>query len=111
MASRQDLFPIEQGYFACIRFDEKWDRHEGHPYPSATDSHVRTVMHMVVDHVLKMEDQDKKEVRMTLEEEVIKSDLKVCFDCMHVFVRMTCNYFIIRMPLSNTTKCAVYATV
>ena len=85
LANRQDLFPIEQGYFACIRFDVTvedpalLDRHK-HLYPRATDSHVRTVMHMVVDHVLKVEDEETKEVRMTLEEEVIKSDLKVCFD-------------------------------
>ena len=89
LANRQDLFPIEQGYFACIRFDVKsedlsfLDRHKGHLYPRANDNHIRTVMHMVVDHVLKVEDKDTKEVRMTLEEEVIKADLKVCFDYIH----------------------------
>ena len=92
LATLQDVFPIEQGYFACIRFDVELkedneedrallDKHKDHLYPGATDNHVRTVMHMVVDHVTKVEvneeEEEAEEVRMTLEEKVIKNDLKV----------------------------------
>ena len=85
LANRQDLFPIEQGYFACVRFDVDVDGFalqdslKSRLYSRATDNHVRTVMHLVVDHVTKADDKEKeKEIRMTLEEEVIKADLKVC---------------------------------
>ena len=93
LSNRQDIFPIEQGCFACIRFDvelredKEEDRallakHKDHLYPGATDNHVRTVMHMVVDRVTKVEvneeeGEEAEEVRMTLEDAVIKTDLKV----------------------------------
>ena len=57
------------------------DRIEDHLYPGATDNHVRAVMHMVVDRVTKEEvkdEEDAEEVRMTLEDAVITTDLKVC---------------------------------
>ena len=90
LSNRQDIFPIEQGSFACIRFDVELkedteedrallERHKHRLYPGATDNHVRTVMHMVVDHVTKKEVQEEEddEVRMTLEDAVITADLKV----------------------------------
>ena len=88
LARLQDIFPIEQGYFACFRFDVELkedkeeerallEKHKDRLYPGATDNHVRTVMHMVVDHVTKVEDMEEEEVRMTLEERVIQNDLKV----------------------------------
>ena len=88
LARLQDIFPIEQGYFACFRFDVELkedeeedrallERHKDHLYPGATDNHVRIVMHMVVDHVTKVEDEEEEEVRMTLEERVIQNDLMV----------------------------------
>ena len=94
LSNRQDIFPIEQGSFACIRFDVELkdteedrallERHKDRLYPGATDNHVRTVMHMVVDHVTKVEvkeeevqEEEDDEVRMTLEDTVIKADLKV----------------------------------
>ena len=96
LSNRQDIFPIEQGSFACIRFDVELkedteedrallERHKDRLYPGATDNHVRTVMHMVVDHVTKVEDKEEEvheeddddEVRMTLEDVVITADLKV----------------------------------
>ena len=88
LATLQDIFPIEQGYFACFRFDVKLeedkeedrallDKHKSHLYTGATDNHVRAVMHMVVDRVMKMDDKEEEEVRMTLEERVIKNDLMV----------------------------------
>ena len=86
LSNRQDIFPIEQGCFACIRFDVKLkekedcdllDRHKDCMYRDATDRHVRTVMHMVVDRVTEVEDKEEEEVQMTLEERVIRTDLKV----------------------------------
>ena len=95
LSNRQDIFPIEQGSFACIRFDVELnedteedrallERHKDRLYPGATDNHVRTVMHMVVDHVTKVEvkeeevqEEEDDEVRMTLEDAVITADLKV----------------------------------
>ena len=97
LSNRQDIFPIEQGSFACIRFDVELkedteedrallERHKDCLYPGATDNHVRTVMHMVVDHVTKVEDKEEEvheeeddEVRMTLEDTVIMADLEVSF--------------------------------
>ena len=97
LSNRQDIFPMEQGSFACIRFDVELkedteedrallERHKDCLYPGATDNHVRTVMHMVVDHVTKVEvkeeevheeEEEEDEVRMTLEDAVITADLKV----------------------------------
>ena len=86
LSNRQDIFPIEQGCFACIRFDvelkekedcDLLDRHKDCIYRDATDRHVRTVMHMVVDRVTEVEDKEEEEVQMTLEERVIRTDLKV----------------------------------
>ena len=89
LATLQDIFPIQAGYFACFRFDVELkedkeedhallEKHKRHLYPGATDNHVRTVMHMVVDSVRKLEDNEEKEdIRMTLEERVIKNDVKV----------------------------------
>ena len=95
LSNRQDIFPIEQGSFACIRFDVELkedteeDRallelHKDRLYPGATDNHVRTVMHMVVDHVTKVEvkeeevhEEEGDEVRMTLEDAVITAYFKV----------------------------------
>ena len=95
LSNRQDIFPIEQGSFACIRFDVELkedmeedrallERHKDRLYPGATDNHVRTVMHMVVDHVTKKEvkeeevqEEEDDEIRMTLEDAVITADLKV----------------------------------
>ena len=90
LANRQDILPVEQGCFACIRFDvelkEKEDRallekHKDLLHSSAADNHIRTVMHMVVNHVKKVEEREEEgeEVRMTLEERVINADLKVIF--------------------------------
>ena len=86
LANRQDIFPIEQGCFACIRFDvelkeqedrDLLDEHKRLLHSGATDNHIRTVMHMVVDRVTKMEDKKEEEVTLTLEERVINADLKV----------------------------------
>ena len=88
LSNRQDIFPIEQGSFACIRFDVELkedteedrallERHKDHLYPGATDNRVCTVMHMVVDRVTKVEDKEEEEVRMTLEDAAITTALKV----------------------------------
>ena len=88
LSNRQDIFPIEQGSFACVRFDVELkedteedrallERHKDRLYPGATDNHVRTVMHMVVDRVTKVEDKEEEEVRMTLEDAAITTALKV----------------------------------
>ena len=103
LSNRQDIFPIEQGSFACIRFDVELkedteedrallERHEDCLYPGATDNHVRTVMHMVVDRVTKVEvkeeevrkEEEEDEVRMTLEDAVITADLKVSILSIHM---------------------------
>ena len=92
LANRQDILPVEQGCFACIRFDvelkEKEDRallekHKDLHHSSAADNHIRTVMHMVVNHVKQVEEKEEgaEEVRMTLEDRVINADLKVIFSC------------------------------
>ena len=99
LANRQDIFPVEQGSFACIRFDVELneeneedfallEKHKHCLYPDATDNHIRTVMHMVVEHVTKVEDKEDEEEVMISEERVINADLKVIIiaelTCMHV---------------------------
>ena len=78
LQSRQDIFPFDQGYFVCARYEINLEEeprfiqnYSGCLHPAASDKCARIVLHMVVDDIVRMDDDVEVETDVVMSEEPI----------------------------------------
>ena len=84
LESRQDIFPFQKGDFVCARYEIDLEKAEQCTkrslnygdclHPAASDKCARFVIHMIVDEVVKMEDETEDEADSEPDSEVMMAE-------------------------------------